>query len=153
MNGGKRVFLTCALVIMICASVQAQKGRWASADDPIVKQITAKEKMWLDADCGPQPGLAEVFADDFQGTAVDGQRYGKDHATQPENPPHRDCQLGEVKVQFFGDSVAVAYGSESSMVSKNGTESKRCLVWTDTWLKRQGKWQIVAAQDNAVPCS
>lgn len=26
------------------------------------------------------------------------------------------------------------------------------LAWTDTWLKRKGKWQIVAAQDNVVAC-
>jgi hypothetical protein len=25
-------------------------------------------------------------------------------------------------------------------------------VWTDTWLKRNRKWQIAAAQDNKVDC-
>jgi hypothetical protein len=35
---------------------------------------------------------------------------------------------------------------------KEGKETKRCLIWTDTWLKRAGKWQIVAAQDTTIPC-
>jgi hypothetical protein len=35
---------------------------------------------------------------------------------------------------------------------KDGKEFLRCLVWTDTWLKRDGKWQIIAAQDVVVEC-
>ena len=62
-------------------------------------------------------------------------------------------QLGEVKVRFFGDSIAMAYGAESAVSkAKDGKETKRCLIWTDTWLKRAGKWQIVAAQDTGIPC-
>jgi hypothetical protein len=30
--------------------------------------------------CSPQPGLKEIFADEFQGTAPDGTRYGKARA-------------------------------------------------------------------------
>jgi hypothetical protein len=49
----------------------------------------------------------------------------------------RDCQLGEVKVRFFGDSIAIAYGAENKIDKANdGKDTKRCLVWTDTWLKR-----------------
>jgi hypothetical protein len=49
--------------------------------------------------------------------------------------------------------LAVAYGNESSIrKGKDGKEFLRCLVWTDTWLKRDGKWQIIAAQDVVVKC-
>ena len=49
--------------------------------------------------------------------------------------------------------MAVVYGSEYALlVGKDGTESKRCLVWTDTWIKRNSKWEIIAAQDTAVAC-
>jgi hypothetical protein len=65
----------------------------------------------------------------------------------------RDCQLGEVKVRFFGDSIAIAYGAENRVAKdKDGKEPKICQVWTDTWLKRGEKWQIVAAQDTVIPC-
>jgi hypothetical protein len=48
----------------------------------------------------------------------------------------------------------MAYGSESAVSkAKDGKETKRCLIWTDTWLKRAGKWQIVAAQDTGIPCN
>jgi hypothetical protein len=36
--------------------------------------------------------------------------------------------------------------------TKYGKEFKRCLVWTDTWLRREGKWQIITAMDVRVEC-
>ena len=53
----------------------------------------------------------------------------------------RDCHLDDVKVRSFGDSIAIAYGSENRIrKSKDGTEARRCQVWTDTWLKRKGQY-------------
>ena len=145
------------LILLLCLisnSIMAQKGQWASTDDPIVKELIAKEKMWCESNCSPHQGLKEIFANEFQGTAPDGTRYGKTQAIETDlNSLDRQCQLGEVKVQFFGEMVAVAYGNESSIrKGKDGKEFLRCLVWTDTWLKRDGKWQIIAAQDVVVEC-
>ena len=127
----KKIILNSALCValMISVSVSAQKAYWASPDDSIAKKLIAMEKMWLDADCSPQPELKDVFANEFQGTWIDGTRYGKDQAISPAKNPHRQCQLGDVKIQFFGESVAVAYGSESAVrIEADGKESKHCLV-------------------------
>ena len=142
------------LIYFISGSVYGQKGRWASADDAVAKELIAKEKMWSQSNCTPQPGLKEVFADEFVGTAPDGSRFDKAQAMETDvKNPDRECNLGEVKIQFFGDNVAIAYGSESSIrKGKDGKEFKRCLVWTDTWLKRDGKWQILTANDVVVNC-
>ena len=133
----------------------AQESRWGSPDEDIVKLITVVEARWASSACSPQPDLKDVIADDFQGTSPSGRRYGREEAiTTDTTALSRDCQLGNVKVRFFGDSIAIAYGGESSMnKDNNGKETKRCLIWTDTWLKRAGKWQIVAAQDTLIPCN
>ena len=133
----------------------AQESRWGSPDEDTVKMILAVEAKWASSACSPQPDLKGVIADDFQGTSTKGQRYGKAEAISTDTKSlARDCQLGEVKVRFFGDSIAIAYGAENRMIKENdGKETKRCQVWTDTWLKRAGKWQIVAAQDTVVPCN
>jgi hypothetical protein len=117
--------------------------------------MIAAESKWASSACSPQPDLKDIIADDFQGTSTKGERYGKDEAiTTDTKSVSRGCQLGEVKIRFFGDSIAVAYGAENRMIKDNdGKETKRCQVWTDTWLKRAGKWQIVAAQDTVVPCN
>lgn len=132
----------------------AQESRWGSPDEETVKFIKAAEAKWASSACSPQPDLKDVIADDFQGTSPKGRRYGKEEAiTTDTKSLSRDCQLGEVKVRFFGDSIAMAYGAESAMSKDSkGKETKHCLIWTDTWLKRAGKWQIVAAQDTLLPC-
>ena len=130
-----------------------QESRWGSPGEETVKLIIAAETKWASSACSPQPDLKDVIADDFQGTSPSGRRYGKNEAiTTDTKSLERDCQLGQVKVRFFGDSIAIAYGEESAIKTKDGKETKHCLIWTDTWLKRAGEWQIVAAQDTNIPC-
>jgi hypothetical protein len=152
-----KFFIAAVLMFFLggfVSSSVAQESRWGSPNEETVKFIIAAEAKWANAACGPQPDLKDIIADDFQGTSPSGRRYDKAKAiTTDSKSLSRDCQLGEVKVRFFGDFIAIAYGEESS-VSKgtDGKETKSCLIWTDTWLKRAGKWQIVAAQDTKIPC-
>jgi hypothetical protein len=156
MNLNRLLLVAIGMILIVGfePAARAQESRWGSADEPTVKEIVSKEKMWLEADCSRQPGLKDVIADDYQGTTTGGQRINKADALAADaNWPDRDCQLGPVKVKFFGDSLAIAYGSESMMRKGTGGKvAKRCLVWTDAWLRREGKWQIVASQDNRVEC-
>ena len=49
--------------------------------------------------------------------------------------------------------MAVVYGREHAVgKDKAQPNAKVCQVWTDTWLKRSGKWQIIASHDNRVEC-
>jgi Domain of unknown function (DUF4440) len=132
----------------------AQEARWGAPDDPTVTFVTAMEAKWASSACGPQPDLEAAIADDFQGTTTDGRRFGKAAALGAPKALARDCRLDDIKVRLFGDAIAIAYGSESRIrKSEDGAEARRCQVWTDTWLQRQGRWQIVAAQDTVTPCN
>ena len=132
----------------------AQQSRWGSSDEPTVKFMLASETKWANAECSHQTDLDLFVADDYQGTSTNGHRYPKAEAIADDPiKQSRDCQLGDVKIRFFGDSIALAYGAESRIQkAADGTEAKRCQVWTDTWLKRNKHWQIVAAQDTIIPC-
>ena len=147
--------LALSLLGKFISTSVGQESRWGSLGEDTVKFIRAAAEKWANSACSSQPDLKTVIADDFQGTAPSGRRYGKDEAiTTDTKSVSRDCQLGEVKVRFFGDSIAIAYGAENKIDKANdGKDTKRCLIWTDTWLKREGKWQIVAAQDTTLPCS
>lgn len=106
--------------------------------------------------CGGKWVANELFADDFKGTAPNGGRYVKPTA-QPAYDPNTkwsaDCRLDEAEVRFFGTDAALVYGKESKTVAvADGAHERRCLVWTDSWLKRNGKWQIIAVQDNRIEC-
>jgi Domain of unknown function (DUF4440) len=132
-------------------SAQAQDSRWASADDPAAKSLINWERQWAEAGC-KQNGIEKtILAEDFQGTSPSGKLYSKQEAladSQKEKPSEEACTLYEVKVHFFGDSMAILYGSESAIHTEaDGRRHTVKLTWTDTWLKRHGTWQVVAAQD------
>ena len=88
------------------------------------------------------------FADDFQGTGIDGSRYAKTEVTSGRpSETIRANEIGPIDVRFFG-STAIAYGEET-WTAHDGSQGK--FVWTDIWMLRDGSWQIIAAQDVEIP--
>lgn len=138
------------------ANAYGQQGQWAAADNPTAKFMIDAERQWAEAACTHNKIAEKILAEDFQGTSPEGQRYTRSEEvsdTADTSKSARDCRLIDAKVRFFGDSLAIVYGSESSARRENdGTEQSRCLIWTDTWLKRNGNWQIIAAQDTRFDC-
>jgi ketosteroid isomerase-like protein len=58
--------------------------------------------------------------------------------------------VDEMHVRFWGDT-AFAQGVESWVQQGiDGNSIKGRFIWTDIWLRRHGRWQIVQAQDQAI---
>lgn len=116
-------------------------------DPQVLTFICDAERMWAESVATGDSGAVEkILADDFVGVDPKGKRYHKmemvaDTATAPNF--FKSNQIGSVLVRFYGD-MAVAHGSET-WTRKNGKMGR--WVWTDTWLKRDGRWQIIAAED------
>ena len=139
----------------------AQQSHWAAADDPAARYIIDSERQWAESGCTFKNIEARILAEDFQGTSPrDGSRYTKADALAEnahKSQAETDCRLLDARIRFFssgdGDKVAMVYGSETAtQKDKGGKPVARCLTWTDTWLKRDGKWQIIGAQDAQFPC-
>jgi hypothetical protein len=82
-----------------------------------------------------------------------GERFTKADELRDEKSPRiaHDCGVDEAKMRFFGDGVAVVYGSEHAVgKDKSHLNAKVCQVWTDTWLKRDRTWQIIASHDTRI---
>jgi hypothetical protein len=160
--------ITCVLVLKTAA--YAQQSHWATVDDKTAKFMIDMERKWAEGVCTNNGVVSELLADDFQGTSTRGERFNKADELRDEKGPHsaHGCALDDAKVRFFsssssfsttssssvgGEDVAIIYGSEHAIgKDKTHPDAKVCQVWTDTWLKRGGKWQIVASQDNRVDC-
>jgi hypothetical protein len=142
--------------IITVVAAHGQQGQWAAADNATAKFMVDAERQWAEAACTHNKITEKILADDFQGTSPEGKRYTKSEEvadTADLSNSAQDCRLIDAKVRFFGDDLAIVYGSESSVrKAKDGIVKSRCLIWTDTWLKRNGKWQIVAAQDTQFDC-
>jgi creatinine amidohydrolase/Fe(II)-dependent formamide hydrolase-like protein len=142
-----------ALAMVVGAFAQAEHKN--NSKEAVTTSLIEMERQWSES-ANPTDEIRvvqKIFAEDFLGTDTDGKLYTKSEKIAEEKArtstgevlsPHLD----EVKVRFFGDNLAVLYGHESSIrKSKEGKEYTRRVIWTDTWLKRDGRWQIIAVQD------
>lgn len=150
---------TILIVVIAFASVvagSALAGDIPAKDGATAKWMIKQERMWANMACGGKWIALDVFADDFHGTSPNGGHYGKPKSI-PTNDPNikwsTDCHLDKADVRFFSTDVAVVYGAESKTVELPDSKyERRCLAWTDTWLKRIGKWQLIAVQDGRIKC-
>ena len=111
------------------------------------------ERQWAESVANGDASVVErILADDFLGVDPDGNLYEKAKMVADTREAPKEFisnHLNDVKVRFFGDT-AVAQGDES-WVRRTGTPLRARFVWTDTWILRNGKWQIVASEDLIVP--
>ncbi len=55
-----------------------------------------------------------------------------------------------MKVRVFGDT-AIVTGSDTEKSTYKGKDSSGKYVWTDIFVKRNGKWQAVASESTKLP--
>ena len=152
----KKIIQLSALITGICLftnfkDVQAQSGK---IDYEKAKQyITESEKQWAAVVAsGDSTVVQRILADDFIGVDTKGFQYNKEHEVHNtvEGPKYfKSNRLNDLKIRFYGN-MAVAQGDEI-WVRYSGEMLTGRFVWTDTWLFRNDKWQIVAAEDLIAP--
>ncbi len=97
----------------------------------------------------PDPdALSPCLADDYAGVTSRGKVVDKARMLTPPPTPGKAGGLFYAKPRFVTPTLAVVRGEEWL---ERATGEKIHLIWTDTWLFREGKWQVVASQDSLVP--
>ena len=137
--------LALPLVLSTAAVSTAQKY------DPAVKKYMLDSEAFWAASCAAtnRTRLNDIQANDFVGTVEQGNRYTKANECMTEScvPDCKSNHFNGAEFVWIGEDAAVLFGNES-WVHLDG--SKGMFVWTDTWAKRNGLWQIVAANDFTV---
>jgi Domain of unknown function (DUF4440) len=117
----------------------------------VQRYIVESEQQWAESVAsGDTAVLERILADDFVGVDPKGHSYNKAKmiADTREAPKYfASNHLNDVEVRFYRDS-AVAQGEET-WERRSGERGR--FVWTDTWVRRGNKWQIVAAEDLIAP--
>jgi len=115
------------------------------------RYILESERQWAESVAtGDTLAIERILADDFIGVDPKGRLYTKQQMIdETRNAPKYfvSNRLNDVKVRFYR-KTAIAQGSETW--EKRSGERGR-FVWTDTWMQRNGRWQIVAAEDLIAP--
>src|ERR1700693_395468 len=122
------LYLMCLVtcVVVVTTTGYAQSSHWAAADDKTAKFMIDMERKWAEGVCTNNGVVAELLADDFQGTTTGGERFNKADEVRDEKGPRsaHGCALDDARVRFFsssssssvgGDDVAIVYGSEHAI--------------------------------------
>jgi ketosteroid isomerase-like protein len=116
--------------------IKRSEEQWASSvasgDSSVVQRILADDVIWV-----------------FDGRVLNKAQAVSEAAQGPG--PFLSNRANSINIRFFGDNTAVAQGSETWTKRKDLGQTTGRFVWTDTWVKRNGQWQIVAAEDVIAP--
>ena len=145
------LFWFLVALALVCAiwAARAQQSNTAETE----RYIRESESQWAESVANGDTSVVErILADDFLGVDPDGNLYEKAKMVADTREAPKEFisnHLNDVKIRFFGDT-AVAQGNES-WVRRTGTPLSARFVWTDTWVHRNGAWQIVASEDLIAP--
>lgn len=134
------------------AGTQARTSGDKAAVEAKIKELG---NLWGKAIMQKEPTLLDpIIAEDFVGTNSKGKVGTKNEMyteMKGDTDTYTSAADADVKVHVFSDDVAVATGSSTEKgKGKEGKEFTRRFRWTDTWMQRGGKWQVVASQSTLV---
>ncbi len=150
-----QALLPIMLTILVSsfATGQAKGKNGSDAQSKIVAEILRLEEALKEAGSrGDVKAIERLIADDAIATFPDGRideqtkkttltlfKSGEDFGSQVE---HKN---DEVKVFLHGDTAGVN-GRQTSTGQYQGQEINGQVRYTHVWVKRQGRWQLVASQ-------
>jgi len=96
--------------------------------------------------------LEEIIADDYLSINNKGVKQNKAELLKSRTENKEiitEVINGDMTVTVFGDNVATIVGSNVTKgKDKDGKAFSRTSFWTDTYMKRNGKWQAIGTGES-----
>jgi uncharacterized protein (TIGR02246 family) len=145
-----------AFVILLLLMVS---GGFASAQDDAVQSVKKLERAWLDAyEQHDEKAMDASVPDDFVITFPNGEMQTKAQIIaslkrpRPKGGPAMKFHTEDVKARAYGDTVILSGRVVTEYQRDGQTMSKDQQRYTDTYVKRDGRWQVVASHlSNVTP--
>jgi len=122
---------------------------YATAQNDHEQEVRKLERAWLDAyEKNDAEAMNKIVADDFTITFPNGSIETKPQILDSLKPsrgssPPPKFHTEEVQARVYGDTV-ILIGRVTSEWQQNGQPMKEQNRYTDTYVKRNGRWQVVA---------
>lgn len=151
-------FLAVAALILASATFAASQTAEQKLNEKNLKikqELIKLEEQWHNAyvQRAAEP-LERILADEYIAVGGSGRSINKaqtieglknDTATYEYSTPY------DMDFRFYGDSVIVIGRTKEKGKTKDGAEFSVEYRWTDVFVKKNGRWQCVAAQVVRVP--
>ena len=146
--------LTLAMIPFASSQTTNQKVSEASKDEQELKQL---EDEWLNTYLrGDKTTFDRIVGDDFTGTDESAVLRNKSQERElVQAPPSAEIKVSltneDVQVRLYGDT-AIVTGRIVQKAERPGQESFGFQSrFTDAFVKRQGRWQVVARHYSRLP--
>ena len=152
------VTLLPVLILDACRASESTSGGSASVsavvtNENVGEMLVKMEQEWADANVrGDLEFQDRILADDYIGTMEDGSTNTKAQwidFLRSGTVRLESVDVTGIKVRMF-DNVAVVTYNQSEKSQFQGKDYSGQTLWTDLFLKRNGKWQIVAEHGSRV---
>jgi len=121
--------------------------------EDVERLLEKKEKDWANAIVKGDIAFTEdLLADDYVGTAPDGRRLTKTQTLDEFRSgafKSESMVVDRIRVRVIGDTAIVTL-DQMEKSRYQGRDIIGRSKWTDTFMKRNGKWQLVANHGSQV---
>jgi ketosteroid isomerase-like protein len=121
-----------------------------TASDPKKSEaeILQLEREWVAAiEKKDLAALDRILAEDFVGTSISGSTFRKADAIddiQKGTYVVKSMNMDELSVNVY-ETAAVTFASQDEKSTYLGKDNSGHYHFTNTWIKKDGKWQVVAS--------
>ncbi len=137
--------LHLALALLATTSADAASAADRATDTRAI--IAGERDLGQAFVSGDLATIRRLLADDFRGVAPRGAFYDKVSVLKElrARPHITSDEVGPITLRFYGDT-AIAQAHEHEIGPEPARKAAE-RVFTDTWVKLNGQWRIVAAED------
>jgi ketosteroid isomerase-like protein len=145
----KRIGIAVGFVVLVFGVAILAQIQTESVEQELIRL----EKEWYDAEVKKDAAFFDrIMADDFIGTGATGNVYTKAQdisSLESGEEVIASAVSDEFTVHVYGDAAVVAFRSTEKGQNK-GKDYIWESRWTDTWIKKAGRWQCVASHCSTI---
>jgi ketosteroid isomerase-like protein len=135
-------------------AMDAAPKKTAATGNATADELRQIENDWVDAMKNRNADkLSDILADNWVGLGWNGKRMDKAKSLadlKSTGTSLDSIEMGHMTVRFFGNT-AVVTGSDTEKSMEDGKDSSGKYIWTDVFVKQNGKWKAVASQMTRLP--
>lgn len=140
------------LLVLVAALALAPPASSQTTNDTVAPQLMQMERDWCRALTTKDPSILEpILADDY--TSVNSRGVVSTKASELADAKagasgFATCVHDNMKVRVFGDAAVITGHNVTSGIFRGVAFKDRGSYWTDTYVRRNGRWQCVASHSS-----